>query len=143
MTDRISPINACAAIDAHVGRRLRARRLALSLGIDEIAERLSLSAHLLRACEEGAGRIGPAQIYALSRLLDVPVSYFFDGIRRELDTDFPGTPFADGGRMAPQSEWHQELTALLQAFLSIKDANARSRLCALAQSLADGSSEKG
>ena len=33
-----------------------------------------------RRCERGMNRIGASRLYELSRVLDVPVSYFFEGL---------------------------------------------------------------
>lgn len=67
------------SIDAHVGRRIRARRQLLGMSQTKVANRLQISFQQLQKNENGQNRIGASRLFALSRILQVPVTYFFDG----------------------------------------------------------------
>ncbi|MEM8771922.1 MAG: helix-turn-helix transcriptional regulator [Pseudomonadota bacterium] len=67
-------------IDVHVGRRLRARRRLLGLTQDALASAVSIKFQQIQKYESGVNRVSASRLWALSKALDVPVSYFFDGM---------------------------------------------------------------
>src|SRR5919107_3688638 len=67
-------------IDVRVGARLRLRRMMLGLSQEKLAEMIGLTFQQVQKYERGANRIGASRLYELSRVLDVPVSFFFDDI---------------------------------------------------------------
>lgn len=137
MTDAILAENAIDPIDANLGRRIRARRIALILNAETLAKALAITPEQLDGMEKGSERVTPVQLHALSRFLDVPVSYFFDGMPRELEMGFPGTPFADLGATDGDGEDMRETLDLLRAYLAITDDGDRQRVHDLAHSLAE------
>lgn len=68
------------AVDTHVGQRMRLRRTLLGLSQEVLGERLGLTFQQVQKYERGANRIGASRLYDLSRVLEVPVSFFFDGM---------------------------------------------------------------
>ena len=137
MTDAVPAENAIDPIDANLGRRIRARRIGLILTAETLAKALAITPEQLDNMEKGSERVTPVQLYALSRRLDVPVSYFFDGMPRELDTGFPGTPFADLSPLGGDGEDMRETLDLLRAYRAITDDADRQRVHDLAHSLAE------
>ena len=65
-------------IDSHVGNRLRYRRVMMDYSQTFIAERVGLSFQQFQKYEKGANRISASKLHEFAKLLDVPVSYFFD-----------------------------------------------------------------
>ncbi|MEM7799049.1 MAG: helix-turn-helix transcriptional regulator [Chloroflexota bacterium] len=70
-------------VDRFVGSRLRERRLILNKTIEELAESLPFTIDEIAAFESGNERIGSANLHALSQLLKVKITYFFDGLSYE------------------------------------------------------------
>jgi transcriptional regulator with XRE-family HTH domain len=70
------------AIDEHVGSRLRARRKALKMNQGALAQELGLTFQMVQRYEHGLCRMSASTLYRVAVLLDVPVSYFFDGLRQ-------------------------------------------------------------
>ena len=68
------------ALDCHIGARVRGRRLELRLSESSAAEALRCTIDYLRACEEGRAHISATLLFEISRVLEVEVSYFFDGV---------------------------------------------------------------
>lgn len=66
-------------IDIHVGGRLRARRMLLGLSQEKLGEAVGLTFQQVQKYEKGANRVGSSRLYELSHILEVPVSFFFDG----------------------------------------------------------------
>ncbi len=84
-------------IDVRVGARLRLRRNMLGLSQEKLGEAIGLTFQQVQKYERGANRIGASRLHELSRVLDVPVSFFFD------DTDPVRAP-AMGGFAEPPAE---------------------------------------
>src|SRR5260370_35964787 len=87
--------------------------------------------------ERGANRIGASRLHELSRVLDVPVSFFFD------DMDPVRAPAIPGGFAEPPAEpfdsdplRRRETVELVDAFYAVEDATLRRRLLGLAKALA-------
>ena len=122
-------------IDVRVGARLRLRRNMLGLSQKKLGEAIGLTFQQVQKYERGANRIGASRLYELSRVLDVPVSFFFD------DTDPVRAP-AMGGFAEPPVEAFEsdplhkrETVELVRAYLSIEDATVRRRLLDLVKAL--------
>jgi transcriptional regulator with XRE-family HTH domain len=67
-------------VDIHVGMRLRQRRTALGMSQHELAAALGIAYQQLYKYEQAKNRISASRLYELSELLDVPVTFFFEGI---------------------------------------------------------------
>src|SRR5256886_11431737 len=67
-------------IDVHVGSRVRLRRNMLGLSQEKLGEAIGLTFQQVQKYERGANRIGASSLHDLSRVLDVPVSFFFADI---------------------------------------------------------------
>src|SRR4051794_38076838 len=126
-------------IDVRVGARLRLRRNMLGLSQEKLGEAIGLTFQQVQKYERGANRIGASRLHELSRVLDVPVSFFFD------DTDPVRAP-ATGGFAEPAAEAFEsdplrkpETLELVQAYFAIEDATVRRRLLDLAKALATAS----
>ena len=66
-------------IDVQVGSRVRLRRNMLGLSQEKLGTAIGLTFQQVQKYERGANRIGASRLHELSRVLDVPVSFFFDG----------------------------------------------------------------
>ena len=64
-------------IDVHVGSRVRLRRMMVGMSQERLGERLNLTFQQVQKYEKGANRIGASRLYAISKILDVPVEFFF------------------------------------------------------------------
>ncbi|MEL6111601.1 MAG: helix-turn-helix transcriptional regulator [Pseudomonadota bacterium] len=67
-------------IDHHVGQKLRQRRRLLGLTQQKLADAVNIRFQQIQKYESGANRISASRLWTLARALDVPVSYFFDGL---------------------------------------------------------------
>src|SRR5215831_229867 len=64
--------------DVHVGSRVRLRRTLLGMSQEKLGEAIGLTFQQVQKYERGANRVGASRLFDLSRVLDVPVSYFFE-----------------------------------------------------------------
>ena len=67
-------------VDIHVGGRVGLRRTLLGMRRTYLAEALDLTYQQVQKFESGNNRIAASRLYQLSRILDVPVGYFFEGL---------------------------------------------------------------
>jgi transcriptional regulator with XRE-family HTH domain len=117
------------AVDQHVGRHLRQRRVELGIEAAELDRRIDLSTGSVARFEEASRTIGSGALYRLGRELDVPISYFFEGLP---------VPPTLGDRVLPDPERDAELAQLLRRFESLDDSDVRKSLLRLVKSIADG-----
>jgi transcriptional regulator with XRE-family HTH domain len=68
------------AVDQHVGARMRAARPEAGKSQTEVAESLGLTFQQVQKYEKGTNRISAGTLHELSRLFDMPVQFFFDGM---------------------------------------------------------------
>ena len=76
-------------IDVHVGGRVRLRRTLLGLSQEKLGEAIGLTFQQVQKYERGANRIGASRLFDLSRVLDVPVGYFFDDMSDDVAARSP------------------------------------------------------
>ena len=122
-------------VDVHVGSRLRMRRTLLGMSQGKVAAALGLTFQQLQKNERGANRIGSSRLYELSKILDVPVSFFFE----EMDTDVESlkrtvTKEPDA---APDPMAKRETLELVRAYYRIKNPAIRDKIRGLAKSMAN------
>lgn len=126
-------------IDLHVGQRLRQRRRLLGLTQQKLAESVNIRFQQIQKYESGANRISASRLWALSRALDVPVAYFFDGLNGLASRDH--NPFAvingDNGEQvgAPHDVFNaKETIDLVRAYYTLEE-EPRRRLLDLAKAM--------
>ena len=66
-------------IDVHVGSRVRTRRLALGMSQEKLGAALGLTFQQVQKYEKGTNRISASRLQHVSRILQVPVEYLFEG----------------------------------------------------------------
>src|SRR5271168_979573 len=79
-------------IDVHVGSRIRLRRTLMGMSQERLGESLGLTFQQVQKYERGVNRVGASRLYDLSRVLDVPISFFFDDMPDSLAANFGGLP---------------------------------------------------
>ena len=70
-------------IDIHLGRRLRRRRRLLGLTQQELAISCGVRFQQIQKYECAANRMSAARLWQLAEVLEVPVSYFYEGLTRD------------------------------------------------------------
>ena len=72
--------NTLHPVDTHVGGRVRVRRKFLRLSQDDLARQIGLTFQQVQKYERGTNRISASKLFQISRVLNTPIDYFFDGI---------------------------------------------------------------
>lgn len=114
-------------IDIHVGQRMRQRREFLGISQGRLGRHLGLTFSQVQKYEKGTNRIGAGRLYLIAEFLQVPVQFFFEGLREG------EVALLNGLRSGRRAD---ELAQLEQAFLTIEDGDTRRSVVALVRSLA-------
>jgi transcriptional regulator with XRE-family HTH domain len=65
-------------VDQHVGSRVRLRRMLLGMSQERLGESMGLTFQQVQKYEKGVNRIGASRLFQISKILDVPVQFFFE-----------------------------------------------------------------
>jgi len=132
-------------VDVHVGSRVRLRRTLLGMSQERLGDAVGLTFQQIQKYERGANRIGASRLYELTRILDVPVSFFFDDMPEELKTaeGRMRRGLEDRGQAKLESDplARRETLELVRAYYRITDPHVRKRLFELTKSLASGTGD--
>ena len=66
-------------VDKYVGSRVRMRRIMLGMSQEKLGEALGLTFQQVQKYEKGTNRVGASRLQQISEILQVPVSFLFDG----------------------------------------------------------------
>ncbi len=72
-----------AAIDNHVGGRIRERRIMLGLTQQQLAEVVGVTYQQAHKYERGINRVSAGRLFEIARALSAPITYFYEGIGEE------------------------------------------------------------
>ncbi len=122
-------------IDVHVGSRIRLRRTLLGMSQERLGEALGLTFQQVQKYERGVNRVGASRLFDLSRVLDVPISFFFDDMPDSLVSTYGGqvsrrlTGFSEShDAFADDTLNRRETLELVRAYYRITDPAVRKRV---------------
>src|SRR5271163_4655826 len=75
-------IKAANATDKHVGNRVRMRRIMFEMSQEKLGDALGLTFQQVQKYEKGINRIGAGRLQQIAQILQVPVTFFFEGAPR-------------------------------------------------------------
>jgi transcriptional regulator with XRE-family HTH domain len=123
------------AIDAHVGKQVRLRRVAVGMSQEKLGKLLGLTFQQVQKYERGVNRIGAGRLFELARILGVGILYFYDGLAAEPSGRQAG--FAEDEAPAPRPPSATEEAQLTAAFQRIRDPKLRRRILELVKGMAN------
>ncbi len=103
-----------------------------------LGDALGMSFQQVQKYERGSNRISGSRLFALTRVLDVPIQYFFDDMPTAVAAS---SPTLGGGRAKklpsyePDPIAKRETLELVRAYYKITDPEIRKRLYELAKTL--------
>ncbi len=130
-------------VDIHVGKRVRLRRTLLGLSQKKLGEAIGLTFQQIQKYERGANRIGSSRLYQLARVLDVPVSYFFDKLPLQARAQgAPGLGEAAAAAYRHEPLAKRETLELVRAYYRITEPELRKRVFELMKALAQAAQKR-
>ncbi len=126
-------------VDEHAGERLWQRRKLLGMTQTDLADAIGLTFQQVQKYERGANRIGASRLLAITRVLDVPIIYFFEDMPPEVATISPATKGRGKAQKltgyAPDPLAKRETLELVRAYYKIKDADIRQQVSQLTKAM--------
>ena len=114
----------------------------MGLSQEKLAELVGVTFQQIQKYERGTNRIGSSRLYRLAQVLQVPVSYFFEGLEAS-GADAPGLAEAPAGfeheavPLGPRPLVdRRETLELVRAFNRIRNPVVRRRIYELTKALA-------
>lgn len=120
-------------IDIHVGGRIRLRRNMLRLSQEKLGEKLGITFQQVQKYEKGANRVGASRLQAISEIMGVHVSFFFEDAPGNTTTKLAEDNDVDYLKFCSSSEGIQ----LMRAFAKISDPKVRRKILDLAKALVE------
>ncbi|WP_121633455.1 helix-turn-helix domain-containing protein [Tropicibacter alexandrii] len=118
-------------VDVHVGKRIRHRRWLVGMTQQQLAERVGIKFQQIQKYETGANRVSASRLWDIADALDVPVSFFFEGIEAE-----NGETTETAESIPADILGDKEALDLVRSYYAIPE-NQRRRLFELARVLSD------
>ena len=124
-------------IDENVGFQLRQRRALLGLSQEKLAEQVGLTFQQIQKYENGANRISASRLFEFSKVLDIPVNFFFET---------SGLPVSSAGLAEGEQATFEgpddvmrrkETLELIRVYYSIDNPKLRKDLFKLVKSMAE------
>jgi transcriptional regulator with XRE-family HTH domain len=129
-------------IDVHVGTRIRLRRTLVGMSQERLGEALGLTFQQVQKYERGVNRVGASRLFDLSRVLDVPIAFFFDDMPEVLAASHGGQAYRRVNGFAESQDSfgdemmnRRETLELVRAYYRITDPSVRKRVFDLIKSL--------
>ena len=129
-------------VDVHVGSRVRQRRTLLGMSQEKLGDAVGLTFQQIQKYERGTNRIGCSRLYEFSKVLDVPVSYFFDEMPVNVLVGRPGGKGRRGMADSSADFQHEkdplakrETLELVRAYYKIVEPRVRKRIFEMVKTL--------
>lgn len=131
-------------VDVHVGSRVRLRRTLLGMSQEKLGRAIGLTFQQVQKYERGTNRIGCSRLWDLSRVLSVPISFFFEDMEQDVTQKSPRmiaaveTGFAEEqatfGEEDPMTK--KETLELIRSYYKISDPKIAKQIFDLVKTLA-------
>ncbi len=72
-------------VDVHVGQKIRHRRWLVGMTQQQLADLVGIKFQQIQKYETGMNRVSASRLWDISRALDVPPSFFFEGLQDDAD----------------------------------------------------------
>ena len=123
-------------VDIHVGKRVRHRRWMVGMTQQQLAEKVGIKFQQIQKYETGMNRVSASRLWDIAHALEVPISFFFEGLSEDLpkvnDVETP----AEGESVHGDILGNREALELVRSYYAIPESQ-RKRLFDLARVLSD------
>ncbi len=131
-------------IDKHVGQQLRSRRSLLGLSQEKLADSIGVTFQQVQKYERGANRISASRLFSFSKILDVSIDYFYEGLPDNSDntdsTTEPEQKALNKNGLPEDLLSQKETIHLLRAYYSVDSESKRKVILKLVKSMSQNMS---
>jgi transcriptional regulator with XRE-family HTH domain len=128
-------------IDRHVGSRVRMQRVLMKMSQEKLGDALGLTFQQVQKYEKGTNRIGASRLQQISKTLNVPPSFFFEGAPTS-GASQPGFEDEGSSQFVVDFLATAEGLHLNRSFARIRDPKVRKRIVELVAALAEQEGER-
>ncbi len=127
-------------VDIFAGAKLRTRRVMLGMSQDTIGKAVGVTFQQIQKYERGVNRMGSSRLYDFAKILNVPISYFFEGYEQSEDTS---SNYHVQGMADEETPFEHDVMSsketldLVRSYYSIKDEKVRRKFYDLLRSMAE------
>lgn len=128
------------SIDEYVGVQLRQRRALLGMSQEKLADQVGITFQQIQKYENGANRVSASRLYEFSKVLDIPVNFFFENYGSNENHAFAigfGEGEQAGFENAEDVLKRKETLELIRVYYSIENPKLRKDLFKLVKSMAE------
>lgn len=111
--------------DIHVGKRVRLMRKLLGMSQEKLGALLGVTFQQIQKYEHGANRISAGRLYDLSRVMRVPVGFFFENMKAENLLPGDATTVAPVKAGADNPLYGNEYLGIFSAYHKLKNPELR------------------
>ena len=129
-------------VDTHVGSRVRLRRMLLGMSQERLGESMGLTFQQVQKYEKGVNRIGASRLFQISKILDVPVQFFFEEAPHAEAGTARGMAEADSETFILEFLNSREGLELNRAFVKIANSKVRKSVVDLVRAVSAGDSTR-
>ncbi len=140
-------------IDKHVGQQLRNRRSLIGLSQEKLADAVGVTFQQVQKYEKGTNRVSASRLFSFSKILDVSIDYFYEGLddisileksgklglsdNEQEGFCVSGSPKTKDKNALPEDLMSQKETIdLVRTYYSVKDAKTRKDILKFVKSMA-------
>jgi len=124
-------------IDQLVSKRLKMRRMMLGLSQQDLGNAVDVSIQQIQKYEKATNRISSGKLHAFSKVLKVPIGYFFE--QGDGNGNGVGNIFAEEGEEYNPHDGdmvtEREIVTLIKAFSDIKSSISRKKIIELVKTM--------
>ena len=150
MTDARKTKGIPDAVDKHVGKQLRSRRTLLGLSQEKLAEFVGVTFQQVQKYERGTNRVSASRLFSFSKILDVSIDYFYEGLEQATSSKNATLGMSDNAQESfgdsipakqtsnmPEDIFSKKETLdLLRTYYSIEDLKIRKDILKFVKSMA-------
>lgn len=122
-------------VDIHVGKRVRHRRWMVGMTQQQLAEKVGIKFQQIQKYETGMNRVSASRLWDVAHALDVPISFFFEGLRDDIP-QVSKMEINEGESVPGDILGDREALELVRSYYAIPESQRR-RLFDLARVLSD------
>lgn len=130
-------------VDQHVGKRLRQKRSVLGISQEKLADHVGVTFQQIQKYENGLNRISASRLYEFSKILNVPISFFFDSFETASNqNEEAATGLNDGVQQESLSGYAnpmetKEAQQLIRYYFSLQDPKLRKNLLKFVKTMSE------
>ncbi|MDF1872415.1 helix-turn-helix transcriptional regulator [Vannielia sp.] len=125
-------------VDIHVGKRVRHRRWMVGMTQQQLAEKVGIKFQQIQKYETGMNRVSASRLWDIANALEVPISFFFEGVREKMPEVARAEAAEEGAGVPGDILGDREALELVRSYYAIPESQ-RKRLFDLARVLSDAS----